>query len=461
MSDYIFSENGMGYMPGVKAAVTVGDSRDFYPEPDDTIEVESKKLKRGIVPWGENNKLPADLLQKVEKSTDLSSGLFFNVLTGYGDGIEPVRYIYDQDGKVEKVQIVRDNKEINEFFELNDMKRYLVEQLTDLNYFYNTFPELVLNKKRKVVELYHREAFFSRWEEMNDKGVVERHAYSSKWGDTISEEDVIVTSVLNSRRPMLDLLERIGKRARTNGKTKDDDEYRYIVPVVIPTPGRRYYQKPYWYSIIESGWYDFAVAIPQFKKYMLSNQMTIKYHIQIHKNYFPEIFKEENITTEKGKKERIKKEYENIKKILTGMENAGQTIISRINKDQSGNEIEMLKITAIDSNKPQGGDYIGDIEEVSNIIFNSLHVHPSVIGAVPGKNKGSFSGTDKRELFIIKQALLKPIRDRLLLPLYLIKKVNGWPEDIHFAIPNIQLTTLDTNKSGSEKVIQGGDDDTE
>ena len=79
----------------------------------------------------------------------------------------------------------------------------------------------------------------------------------------------------------------------------------------------------------------------------------------------------------------------------------------------------------------------------------TLGVHPSLIGATPGKNSG-FSGTDKRELFIIKQALLKPIRDRLLRPLYLIKAINNWPKDIYFTIPNIELTTLDKNKTGVE-----------
>jgi hypothetical protein len=81
----------------------------------------------------------------------------------------------------------------------------------------------------------------------------------------------------------------------------------------------------------------------------------------------------------------------------------------------------------------------------------ALGVHPSLIGSAPGKAK-TINGTEARELWIIKQALMKPIRDRLIQPLNLIKAINKWPENIFFAIPNLQLTTLDAG-TGSEKVV--------
>ena len=85
------------------------------------------------------------------------------------------------------------------------------------------------------------------------------------------------------------------------------------------------------------------------------------------------------------------------------------------------------------------------------VVSYAQGVHVSLIGASPGKGK-SINGTEARELFIIKQALLKPIRDRLLMPLYIVKAINGWPDDIYFTIPNLELTTLDKG-TGSQKVI--------
>lgn len=98
-------------------------------------------------------------------------------------------------------------------------------------------------------------------------------------------------------------------------------------------------------------------------------------------------------------------------------------------------------ITALDSFF-KGGEYIEDSEEVSNTICYAMNVHPSIIGAAPGKGK-SINGTEARELFNMEQALMKMYQDLTLEPLYVAKVMNGWPKDIHFSVTNCQLTTLD------------------
>jgi hypothetical protein len=50
--------------------------------------------------------------------------------------------------------------------------------------------------------------------------------------------------------------------------------------------------------------------------------------------------------------------------------------------------------------------------------------------------------------------MTKPFRDRILRVLYLIKAINKWDPDLHFTIPNIALTTLDKNKTGTETKTQ-------
>jgi hypothetical protein len=73
-----------------------------------------------------------------------------------------------------------------------------------------------------------------------------------------------------------------------------------------------------------------------------------------------------------------------------------------------------------------------------------------MIGAVPGKNGGSSSGTDKRELMTIKQALMTVFRQRPIRVLNLIKRFNGWPQELTWVIQDFNFTTLDQNKSGKE-----------
>lgn len=80
-----------------------------------------------------------------------------------------------------------------------------------------------------------------------------------------------------------------------------------------------------------------------------------------------------------------------------------------------------------------------------------MGVHPSIIGASPGKGK-SINGTEARELFIIEQAMMRRYQDLTLAPLYIAKKMNGWPSDIYFEIVNCQLTTLDKGTGATKNI---------
>ncbi len=455
ISPLVFNNN-TAFLPGVGAAVVIPQSKQIFAKSDaEPKDINLKSVKDvKYVPWGESNDLPNQIVAAVEKSPDLSTGMLFNINVGFGDGVIACRISTDDKG-VKTIIPVSDNPEINEFFELNDINGYLIEQLTDFNHFYNVFPEIILNKddpnSRKVVALTSKEAVFSRWSEMDSKsGQINWHLYSAKWPDGEPDKDEVeATQVLNMKRPIPDLLCRIGREPGLDDKKKDEKVFRYIVPVSFPTPGRTYYQKPYWYSIIESGWLDFATAIPEFKKYLIQNGMTIRHVIYLEDDYFPDIFKREGITDVAKQKARVKKEYTDLNKFLTGLQNTGKSMVSFYKSFADGKKRYRIEIQTI-KNEFKGGEYIEDSGEVSNMIAYTLGVHPSLIGATPGKNTGSLSGSDKRELFIIKQALLKPIRDRILRPLYLVKKINKWPDDIHFIIPNIELTTLDKNKTGQE-----------
>ena len=456
----IIFPNHTAFLPGIQAAILPTTSKNMFAKPDaDPFEVETKS-KKGleVVPWGEDNDLPQQIIQKVEKSPDMSTGLLFNIQVGYGDGILPCRVQLDDKNKKQFIPVL-DNQEINDFFERNDIDGYLLEQLIDINYFYNVFSEIILDQEkpneRKVDQIRSKEAAFSRWAKMNEKtGKIEWHFYSAQWAEkkTPDKNEVELTPVLDGKNPINDLMQRIGRKKMTDGKTKDEKQYRYIVPGAFPTPGRTYYQKPYWYSIIESGWYDFATSIPEFKKYLLQNGMNIRYMIYLQDDYFTDIFNREGIKDKDAQKARIKKEYAGLNKFLTGLKNTGKAMVSFYKSSPNGEKKYRIEIKPIE-NQQKGGEYIEDSGEVSNMIAYTLGVHPSLIGAQPGKNS-SFSGTDKRELFIIKQALLKPIRERLLRPLYLVKKINKWPDDIIFTIPNIELTTLDKNKTGVQTQIQ-------
>ena len=443
------------YLSGTKTAILVQqDTSNLFSEPDSgpvPVQVSNLTDPPKVVPWGLRNDLPQQLIEKVYQLPQMTSNLWFNIVASYGDGVKPVKITYDDKGQ-KVIAPYTGNQEVNRFFEENDINGYLLEQLTDMHWFFNVLTEIIFNKedgeKRKIVEIRSKEAAFSRWTEMDKTtGRISYHYYFAWWGLRPPDNGTykcIATDVLDFHNPIRHLRQIMDDDAI---KTWEKRINRFIVPVNFPTPGRNYYQKPYWYSLIESGWYDFAINIPEFKKAIMNNQMAIKFIVYHSDDYFPEIFRRERITGEKEQLERLKKEYADINKFLKGADKAGKSIITFEKKDPTGKPYPLIRIESI-RNEFKGGEYLEDSEEVSNIIAYGMLVHPSLVGATPGKNK-NISGTEARELFILKQALLKPFRDRILKPFYLIKAINKWPDDLYFVIPNIELTTLDTSKTGS------------
>jgi hypothetical protein len=236
--------------------------------------------------------------------------------------------------------------------------------------------------------------------------------------------------------------------------SKASKKRRFILPCRFPAAGSIYYPKAYWHSILDSGWLDFANAIPEFKKALMTNQITIKYLIVFSQEYFPTIFKNEGITDDVAKKARIKLEYDNMNTFLTDTKNTAKSFITYATKYLGAGGKEeyrnMVDIKPIE-NLFKGGEFIEDSAEANNIISYAIGVHPLITGASPGKN-GSINGTEARELFNLKRVLLWPYRSQILRVLYLIKRYNNWPENLYFAIDDVALTTLDKEDTGMEVI---------
>ena len=75
-----------------------------------------------------------------------------------------------------------------------------------------------------------------------------------------------------------------------------------------------------------------------------------------------------------------------------------------------------------------------------------------MVGATPGKSAMNNSGSDKRELFTLKQAQEIPSRDVLIQTFQILLTYNGLSKKIWVDCPIVQLTTLDENKDAKTVV---------
>jgi hypothetical protein len=443
MSSLIDIIDGVTYIPGVNAVVMETSSREMFEYILSPITIGQFK----IAPWGEDNQLPQAVTKNVESSEVLSSGMLFNTSVLYGQGVKPmVKNI--KEGKLIGLNEC-EYDEVNQFFEDNDVAGFFLEQCTDMAWFHNVIPEVILsNDLKQIVSLRSKEASYSRWGVI-PKGAnrILKHYYSAKWDYSPNEQDLIESDVLDSYNPFLDITERIRKRSFK--------EPRFMLNINFPSPGKVYYQRAPWWSVFNSGWFDYSQMIPEFKKALLRNGLKIQYIIYVSKKYWDIIFREEkiDINNVEDVKRRKAEEFDKFKKFLAQEKNAGKGIMLAKEMIQTSSTAIEEKYVTIDVIKSEikGGEFVEDSEEVSNMMSYAMGVHPSLIGSSPGKNNGSMSGTDKRELFMIKSAMMKPYRDRQLRTLNFIKRFNNWPNDLVFVVPEMDFTTLDQNKSGKQE----------
>lgn len=93
------------------------------------------------------------------------------------------------------------------------------------------------------------------------------------------------------------------------------------------------------------------------------------------------------------------------------------------------------------------------------MICFTMRVHSNLVGSVPGKAQSNNSGSDKRELYTIAQALQKPYHDLLFTVHRIIIRFNGWT-GVHPEIPFIQLTTLDEHQDAKQVKLPNSNDNT-
>lgn len=435
------------YLSGSKLVKLV-DSTDIVTDKEDrSIPVVAKNYKNVIefIPRGRNNNMMYDVLRRIEGNVTVGSNIEFNTKVVMGDGILVYRKIRNAQGKIEKEEVLPNElPEVFDFLENNDYDQVRQEIANDLVIFADSYVEYIFDKheRPRLVQIKSKEATCSRISELDETtGKSEWHGYSAEWHKGTAQ-DVIVTPLLDRQSAMFDLKTRMGLLPGDDGTTKLGKARRFIHNLRINTPGRFYYSRPYWWSVFKSGWYDFSCAIPIYKRSMIKNQMALRYIIYIKEDFWSKLYKAKNLTDETKQTLERKAFLEQMEKFLAGEENAGKSFVSEFRYDKiKGYEDKDIIISTLD-NKQIGGEYIEDSEETSNTLCYGMGVHPSIIGASPGKSK-SINGTEARELFIIEQALLKRYQDLTLQPLYVAKAMNGWPSDVFFSVVNCQLTTTD------------------
>jgi hypothetical protein len=449
MQQLVFSSHGVAYHRGLGAAVRLGgalgasgaSSGAILPGGATPSAPVDKTATAGLLaPWGPGNDWPQQVLTALVKSTILSPVLDWKTRAVYGSGIVYGKVMgYKPDGS-EIFQPSRDPV-VREFFRRSNLTRYGFEGLQGLLYFGHAFPEVVLsNDRSQITSVTIQDAPFCRFATQQAGQALPPWVYiSANWpaaqpGDGYTERVPTLDPYYNA----IDDL-----RADKRG-------YKYIWPLSVSSPGNALYQVPAWTVILKSRWFDVALAVPEFKKQLFDNQLSIKYLIEADVRYWEWKYPDWKEKKDGERKQIIGEELNAFEQTMAGTAGAGKTLLSVTMPDPTdpSKMIKVFTITALDD-KIKSGLYIEDSQEAASHFYTALQVDPTLSGISPGKDMGSGSGSDKRVAFNVFVATHSFYQALLLEVLEFIRDYNGWDPDLEFRFLSPQVNTADAKKETS------------
>ncbi|WP_303743637.1 hypothetical protein [uncultured Muribaculum sp.] len=399
------------------------------------------------VAWGEDDQMPYDILDLIEADETLATCQVFNAEVCYGSGLR-----YCTAAATKAVQA-----EVEDFVFDNPLADYFLGVCQDLMYFNFAVSVIILNDDgTKIVELHRKPACYCRFCPADAKtGKITKVLFGPFRNMMQPGEYIEEIELLDPRSPWKDLQQRMGLRStRSNPNGERSKTRKFAILSRFPGVDSMYYPIPHYAALFRGNWYNIKRLIGAAKESKLKNAAPIKYIIEVSSRYWDDLFAKQHIVSKDEQVKLMNEKKREMLEFLTNVENTGSVLFTgkSISLDGKG-ESPDITVTPVDSKTKEGGDWESDIAEAVNMLCFTMRVHSNLVGSVPGKSQTNNSGSDKRELYTIAQALKKPYRD-VLFPVHeIIIRYNGW-KGVHPDCPFIQLTTLDEHADAKEVSTQ-------
>lgn len=430
------------------------DSCHLYRDPATDYSVVPVRCGNSIyraVSWGDDNMEPSRIRRDISKNMIAQRCEEFNVTACYGQGLRFVDRATMKDTK---------NEDIRKFCLSSAIHEQFMQHCINMKYFYWSVQIINLSRDgESIVSLQTLDVTYCR---VTERGAhKENYIIYGDWART-GGTDFMAIPRLNDIDPLGDLKVRMQKAEdpKTGLLRKSKDYHRqYAIVTRMPTPGFVYYPEIGYISIFRDAWNDIYRLIGIGKRQMIKNTSAPRIQIEVAKEYWGMHCNEKNILDPKARAAEIARHKQELKDFVCGIENVGKAIVTGYFVDPNGKEVRMVRINNLtEGARKEGGDWSEDMQEAANVICFAFGVHPNLVGATPGKSQMNNSGSDKRELFTLKQAMEKPWHDIMAKPYHLVTHYMGW-KDITVDVPMIMLTTLDENKDAKKKTINNNNND--
>lgn len=400
---------------------------------------------KAYVSWGGDNQLPYSIIDLIESDETLATCQLFNAEVCYGAGLS-----YCTTGATADVAA-----DVEDFLIDNPLPDYFLGVCQDLKHFNFAVSVIILNDAGdRIVELHRKQACYCRFAPADKSGRISKIIYGqfrdTQPGDTFEEIEL-----LDPRSPWRDLQQRMGRR----GGGKPTKTRKFAILSRFPGVDSPYYPIPHYAALFKGSWYNIKRLIGEAKLSKLKNAAPIKYVIEVSPRYWEALFRDRKVSDPEEQRKIMNAKKREMLEFLTDHENTGSVLFTGKSYSLDGKgESPDITVTSIDSKTKEGGDWESDIAEAVNMVCFTMRVHSNLVGSVPGKSQTNNSGSDKRELYTIAQALQKPYHDLLFMPHQIIIRYNGW-KGVHPLCPFIQLTTLDEHSDAKTVTVNTNNND--
>ena len=396
------------------------------------------------VPWGFGNDFPRQLMIELEKSGVASRALALKIETLYGQKVIPVRVTnIDAETGTETIEYVKD-PEVLDFLRRSNINLFRNRCLADWTYLGNVFPIMCLNEDRsKISMVVHDKASKFRLSPFSaDLGRVDTCIRSANWPNPADYQMELI-KVIDSYNWYLEV-----------DRIKADNQVKYVFPIKTYDIMRDYYANVPWLGIFTNGWLENSNSIPQIKKAIIKNVMTIKYHIQIPMSYWTSMYPKFLSMGQKERDNIVNAEYTKMNDFLSGKDNTMKTFISTFAVDNTGKQLAGWTITAIDD-KMKNDAWLPDASAANAEILFAIGINPAIFGlsAPGGSTMGANNGgSNIREAWLTMIAGSQLDRDINYSWWDFVKEYNGYDPTIELRTIDKVLTTLDTG-GGTTKTL--------
>lgn len=366
--------------------------------------------------WGPGNDYPQQVVKEVNDSDLLRPLIRKYSKTMIGQGLVYGTTTIDEVTGEEKMRPMR-VMEIDRWLKRTNITKFLYESWVDWTTHGNVFAEFQMAYDGTVAGVYAQDANRCRLGRKDGNGRINHCYLSGKWASGVPDEKERIK--LAALDPDYD----------PAGQIRAGKFSRCIMPIRLLVDDNDYYGQAPWHGLITSGWLDVAKSIPKLKKYLMSNMMLIKYHIEIGSEYWAQEFPGWDKLSDPEKKKKKKDTVDAFSKWAAGMEKAGRTMMTGMLIDEVKKETyrSLWKVTPMKLEIPTGA-YVEDSQEADFHIVRAF-MDPSLFGIAPGKDRNSAgSGSDKRiahtHHLIDNYVEVEMVQS----PLDVVAEVNGWHE---------------------------------